>query len=188
MKVRCVSKSGAELLESYLDPEGGFDRATIFPLELGKEYLVYAVTLRRGGVWYYLLDERGIEYPVWSPAPLFEVSDPRLSQYWIFGFHGGGVRSGDAVFAFVEWASDPLGYYDKLSDGEVNARSVFRRYRELMELEFDMQVDRPAAEELGDGWMMCPQCREAWQTSVSGPLLKCPNCSAILKNPRLSAV
>jgi len=185
MKVSCLSNSGAELPECYVDPGSGFDRTTIFPLELGKEYTVYAVTLRQGGVWYYLLDERGVDYPVWSPAPLFEVTDRRLSQYWLFGFHNAGIRPGDAVFAFVEWSSDPLDYYDKLSDGDTEARLIFRKYRDLMELEFDTQADRPAAEDLGDGWMMCPQCREAWQTSVNGALVKCPNCSTILRNPRL---
>lgn len=186
MRVKCLANSGTSLPEGYLDPQGGFGRDAIYPLVLGKEYLVYATTLRRGGVWYYLLDERGLEYPVWSPAPLFEVSDPRLSQYWVFGFHGKGARAGDGVFAFTEWAANPLDYYDKLSDGEAEAQAIFWRYRKLMELEFETQADRTVAKDLGDGWMMCPTCREAWQTSATGILMKCPNCSTTLKNPRLT--
>lgn len=161
---------------------------TIFPLQVGKDYVIYALTLRRGGVWYYLLDESGVGYPVWFPAPLFEVSDSRLSKYWVFGFHEAGLRAGDAVFAFAEWANDPLNFYDGLSDGRAEIRSVFQRYRELMDVEFDNETAGPIAEDLGDGWMMCPNCREAWQTSVNGPLLKCPHCATVLKNPRLSAL
>jgi|SRR6185437_10247324 len=188
MKVRCTSSKGTSLPELYLDSAGGYRADTIFPLRIGKEYIVYALTLRRGGIWYYLLDESGVGYPVWFPAPLFEVSDSRISQYWIFGFHDAGLRAGDAIFSFVEWASDPLTFYDNLTDGEVRSRDVFQRYQELMELEFDTGTTRPAAEDIGDGWMMCSNCREAWQTSVNGPLLKCPNCGAVLKNPRLSTV
>jgi hypothetical protein len=188
MIVRCSSSKGTGLPELYLDSAGGYRADTIFPLRVGKEYVVYALTLRRGGVWYYLLDESGVGHPVWFPAPLFEVLDPRLSQYWVFGFHDAGLRAGDAVFAFVEWANDPLNFYDTLSDGEAGSRSVFQRYRELMEVDFDNETGRPIAENVGDGWMMCPNCREAWQTSVGGPLLKCPNCATVLKNPRLPAM
>jgi hypothetical protein len=188
MKVRCTSRKGTSLPELYLDPSGGYMADTIFPLQVGKNYVVYALTLRRGGVWYYLLDESGVGYPVWFPAPLFEVSDSKLSKYWVFGFHEAGLRAGDAVFAFAEWANDPLNFYDGLSDGRAEIRSVFQRYRELMDVEFDNETAGPIAEDLGDGWMMCSNCREAWQTSVNGPLLKCPHCATVLKNPRLSAL
>src|SRR6266496_282295 len=122
MRVECTAASGAALPDTYIDPAGGYTKHTLFPLSVGTRYIVYAITLRRGGVWYYLLDDRQLEYPVWYPAPLLRVVDSRLSRYWVFGFHQAGMRDGDAVFAFPEWADDPFGFYDALSDGELKAR------------------------------------------------------------------
>jgi hypothetical protein len=185
MRVVCLTNRGEGLPPSYLDPIGGYDKATIFPLEPRKEYAVYALTLRRGGVWYYIVDDRLLDYPVWHPAPLFKVEDPRVSRYWVFAFHGQGIRDGDAVFAFREWAEDPLSFYDRLSDGDSDAVAVFRRYRELMDIEFSNRGEQPVAESLDDGWLLCPACREAWRTTAVGTLVRCPNCSVLLRNPAM---
>jgi hypothetical protein len=185
MRVRCTSSRGTDLPDLYIDPVAGFDRTTIFPIQVGKEYLVYALTLRAGGVWYYVLDETAVGYPVWQPAPLFEVSDPRTSRFWIFGFHDRGLRGGSAIFAFADWARHPNDYYDRLSDGESNAAKVFQQYRELMDLEFDDQAVDRVVEDLGDGWLLCPKCREAWRGSVRGAMVRCPFCSTVLRNASL---
>jgi hypothetical protein len=134
MRVRCVSNTGAGLPSSFLDERGGYRRNTKYEISLHRVYTVYALTLRRGHVWYYICDDRELGYPVWHPAPLFEVVDPTLSRYWIFA-HGSPERDGDVVFAFREWADDPGGYYDRLSDREPEATGTFRRYRQLMDAE-----------------------------------------------------
>lgn len=187
MRVRCETNRGVDLPVDYLDIAGGFTRETIFPLRPGAEYIVYALTVRRGGIWYYLIDERGVNYPVWSPAPLFTVTDSRISRYWLFGFRDLGSRNGDAVFAFSEWATNPMDYYDRLSDGDMEAVLIFRKYRGLMDLEFEDEAVQDTASVVGDGWLMCPSCRAAWQSSVAGSLISCPNCSARLRNPSLSS-
>lgn len=186
MRVECVAASGAALPETYIDADGGYTRQTLFPLSVGVRYAVYAITLRRGGVWYYLLDDRQLEYPVWYPAPLLRVVDGRLSRYWVFGFHQGGARDGDAVFAFPAWADDPRGYYDALSDGDGKARETFRQYRELMEVELTEAGTDATARDLGDGWLQCARCDNAWKTTAVGERVRCPYCGAIQQSPRLS--
>ena len=136
MRVRCTSNRGVDLPDLYLDPAGGYAATTTFELERSKEYVVYALTIRRGGIWYYILDETGTPYPIWNPAPLFEVVDARMSRYWTFGFTEDGLRAGSAIFAFGEWARDPADYYDRLTDGEERAEATFAQFRELLDLEF----------------------------------------------------
>jgi hypothetical protein len=186
MKVRCVTNSGAHLPDLYLDPAGGYTNTTQFELAKQKVYTVYAMTLRRGGVWYYVLDGSGVGYPVWMPAPLFEITDPRISQYWTFGFNDSGLRDGSAVFAFAEWARDPADFYDRLTDGDDGAVATFAKYREIMELEFQDRSDSPVAEDIGDGWMLCPKCRASWKSPARGESLRCPHCKSILRNPALT--
>lgn len=185
MRLKCVAHSGVALPESYLDDAGGYSKQTIFPLRVGEAYLVYAVTLRRGGVWFYLQDDRAIDYPVWYPGPLFDVVDGRLSRFWVFGLHQKGVRDGDSVFAFPEWAQDPHSFYDSLSSGESAAKLVYRNYRELMELEFAEIVENSVAIVVGDGWLQCAQCSDAWQTTAVGERVRCPKCGFVQGNPRL---
>jgi hypothetical protein len=183
MKVRCTSNRGTGLPDLYLDPVGGYRATNIFPLEIEKEYVVYALTIRRGGVWYYILSESGVAYPVWHPAPLFEVSDPRPSRYWLFGFADSGLRDGSALFAIPEWARAPGEFYDRLTDGHHETVACFARYRAMMEQEHDDVDSKAVAEDVGDGWLLCPSCHEAWQTFVRGTTVRCPNCSTVLRSP-----
>ena len=134
MKVHCRANSGADLPTAFLDEAAGFGRGARFHVTPGLLYTVYALTTRRGRIWYYICDDRHLNYPVWYPAPLFDVTDRSLSRFWVFAYVS-FERDGDAVFAFKEWADDPGGFYDRLSDGDPSAVEVFRDYRRLMELE-----------------------------------------------------
>jgi len=187
MRVRCIANQGTQLPASYLDPAGGFDHRTAFSLTIGHAYTVYALTIRRCGVWFYTVDESGVNYPIWQPAPLFEVTDGRPSRYWVFGFHDRGLRDGDAVFAVRDWAEAPGEFYDRLSDGEPAAREVFGKYRDLMDLEASNPTLRDTAEEVANGWLYCPRCHEAWRHTLAASNVRCPNCGTILRNPRLAS-
>lgn len=123
----------------------------------------------------------------WNPAPLFDVVDSRLSQHWIFGFSYSGVVSGTAVLAFPEWAQDPLGYYDRLTDGEESATALFARYREVLDLEFINTPLSEHAEDIGDGWLRCPRCFSSWRAGVRGETVRCQHCKAMLRNPATRA-
>jgi hypothetical protein len=134
MRVKCLSNLGTDLPETCRDPQSGFREDTKFAVELNKEYQVYGFTLFLGHIWYYLCDEHFTYYPRWNPAPLFEVTDGRLSKYWVFGYDR-GVSKPRVIVAFPEWANDPY-YYDKLSDGQKAAVEVFRNYKRLLDTEF----------------------------------------------------
>lgn len=134
MKICCISNTGADLPPSCIDERGGFRRDTKFNVSTGSVYTVYAMTLRRGSIWYYISDDRGLPYPVWYPAPLFSVVDGSLSRHWMFA-HGSIERDGDIVLAFREWADDPAEYYDRLSDRDPDAIRVFQRYKKWMDAE-----------------------------------------------------
>lgn len=139
MKVRAVTNRALDLPPEFLDEAAGYGKAKVFHVTEGKQYTVYALTTRRGLVWYYICDDRGLNYPVWHPAALFQIEDGRPSRYWRFT-HGAHKRDGDVVFAFPEWAADPGAFYDRLSDGERIAVDLFRTYRTVMDREADEAV------------------------------------------------
>jgi hypothetical protein len=105
-------------------------------LTIGKTYVVYAVAVRYGYPWYYLADDNFTSYPIAYAAPFFQLVDNRLSEYWRFG-HFMFDEFGEAptsLIAFDEWSSD-YSFYERLLDDEPTEKSVFRRYKELIEQE-----------------------------------------------------
>jgi hypothetical protein len=139
MKVCCIANRGSALPAGLLNPEAtNFKPETGFPLIVGKSYVVYAITFNEGFCWYYLCDEDFSYYPVWRPAPLFAIEDARVSNYWefIYSPEGRCESESSVIIAYPEWARDPL-YYDRLTDGVKQDVEVFKRYKSLMDKEFD---------------------------------------------------
>lgn len=180
MKVRCIYNEG-----SYLSQEMGFNKETTFALKMNKEYLVYAMTIHKGYVWYCLCDENYTYHPNWHPCPLFEVIDGSLSHYWIFSYNQEvDDIEASSIWAYPEWANDPY-YYDYLFDGGEKEVKTFKRYKELMYLEFPDESITHIAQIGDDEWLICPNCIDAWcSDSSQDALVKCPNCLSILQNPR----
>jgi hypothetical protein len=87
---------------------------------------VYAVTSFLGGFWYYLLDDDQLGYPVWYPAPVFDVVDGQVPSNWELGHHDVGGGRFFAVLSFPEWARDRF-FYERLVDGDPAAVSTFER-------------------------------------------------------------
>jgi hypothetical protein len=133
MKVRCISNTGWNLPEKYTDPRAGIVRDTEFRLTIGKEYVVYALALREAQVWYYVCDDAGLWYPVHHPAPLFDVVDDRLSEYWRYTFSPGHADH-LGLFAFEEWGATDY-FYDRLTDRVGREAEVFQRVKEAMDAE-----------------------------------------------------
>jgi hypothetical protein len=182
MRVKCISKEGRTLPYLYLDPEGGYAPDSLFELTRDREYVVYALTVRRGAVWYYVLDESGVPYPTWHPAALFEITDPRTSRYWTVGIADQGLQDGSAVVAFAQWANDPLDFYGKLTDGDAEASATFAKIGTLMDREFAGIGTVPGAEDISDGWLYCPVCRWTWQQPIRREHIGCPHCHTLLNN------
>ncbi len=137
MLVRCVSNLPQSLPDSYRDKKHGYADDARLPLTVGKAYVVFAVTSYIGGFWFYVADEDFTYYPVWRPAPLFELIDGRLSRTWRAGLQGSSRK--EWVLAFDEWAADPL-YYERLVNGDAEAIQIFERNRRVMEAEFGLNA------------------------------------------------
>jgi hypothetical protein len=130
MRIRCIANTGASLPESYIDPARGYKKETEFPLTVGKEYTVYALKEWQGSVWYYICDDHYMYYPMQNPAPLFEIIDSRVSNYWRFKLYPNGLLK----IAFEQWLSDTY-FYDKLTDQKEEQVLIFDKVKELMDAE-----------------------------------------------------
>ncbi|HYJ87731.1 MAG TPA: hypothetical protein VEW46_16830 [Pyrinomonadaceae bacterium] len=130
MIVRCTANSGLALPANYLDPRVGYTSEMEFPLTIARKYVVIAIALRQNQVWYYISDDDDLYYPTATPAPLFEVSDRRLSKYWRYAFtpeHEDHL----ALFAFQEWVVDDY-FYDRLTDGKEPEVSIYQKLKTMM--------------------------------------------------------
>jgi hypothetical protein len=130
MRVKCNFNTGRSLPDDLIDESWGLNRSTSFPLIECKEYNVYAMTVVKGYIWYYICDETYTFYPVWRPSPLFSLTCPRFSRHWILVYHSEFTP----MIAFRQWIDDPL-YYERLVDGEDVAVNVFKRWKSLMDRE-----------------------------------------------------
>jgi hypothetical protein len=133
MKVRVIGNSGGQLPLSMLDSRWGLTRETSFPVAVGKEYIVYAITAVKDVFWYYLLDEHDLPYPVWYPSPLFQVSDGSIPAHWVVNYVSNAVsqdRVGTSLITFKEWANDPS-FYERLVEGEAGAVAAFQNERNI---------------------------------------------------------
>ncbi|MFO0699692.1 MAG: hypothetical protein U0236_10705 [Nitrospira sp.] len=184
MRVKCIANKKADLPEDCLDPvPPGVEREEQFFLVVGKEYLVYGITLFRGYIWYYLCDEVYSSYPAWNPSPLFAVTDGQLSRYWKYGYSvNERLKKPHVIFAFKEWVDDPY-FYDKLTDGEEAEVLLWKQYKDLMGSEFPDPSNPRKAKDMGDSWVMCENCDEVWSVSASDGTIKCPKCSTLQNNP-----
>jgi hypothetical protein len=185
MRVKCIARTGADLPEDCLDPAAGFKREAEFALIIDKEYNVYALTLFLNYVWYYICDEDYVYYPVWNPSPLFEVADGRLSKYWKYNFFRATSRwpKNKTIFSFEEWAANPYQYYDNLTNEEEAEVAIFKRYKNLIDLEYPDSSIKKKATHLRNNWVMCPACDESWEESSRNGMVKCPKCGEYLHNP-----
>ena len=129
MKVECVvNKTSAippELSESIKSDTGVVDS-----IQVGKEYVVYAIGNYRGHIWYYIADEYYSEYPIWHPEIFFKILDPRVSSYWQVSVHENEINIG-----FKEWIADRY-FYESLTNGNKKALEIFSKYKRLMDEEF----------------------------------------------------
>lgn len=181
MKIKCVFNTGkdipAEILANYTSLNSSI------PLVIGKEYTVYALSEYYQSTWYCICDETYTYYPMWIPAPFFELADNRISRYWVFTFKEDREKN-RFFFGFPEWANQ-IDFYDNLTDGNQKEVQIFKAYKKNMDLEFpDSSISELA--EIGDvEWLMCAHCVDAWQSAnEQDGLVQCPKCTKIYNNPR----
>ncbi len=137
MRVRCRTNLGKYLPEDLIDKVGGYTKDARFEaLTIGKEYNVYAIAVLHGYLWFYLSHDYNLDYPVHKPVVLFDIVDPRVSQYWEIGFHlDKETGRKDQIIAYKEWVREPY-YYGGLLEGEEREVKIYKHYKSLMDKEF----------------------------------------------------
>lgn len=113
MRIKCIENKVAKLPEEIVN-NYSISNST-FPVLIGKEYVVYGMTVHLGYVWYYICDESYSYYPTCSPSPLFDVVDGQLSRFWIYSYKEGERTTLSLRWTFPEWADKP-DFYDDLTD------------------------------------------------------------------------
>jgi hypothetical protein len=140
MRVRCIWKKGEEAPSRYTfgrNPNASKD----WYLTGGKEYVVYGLKCLEGRIWYYVVDDHDLWFPIMKPAPLFEIVDPRPSALWKVVFkYGRDWKTGEdtietLLLAFEEWSADPE-YYERLSDKSLREVEIFKQRRKKMDVEY----------------------------------------------------
>src|SRR5262249_14360160 len=136
VRVRCVSNDQADLppeLVEALTPKPGMVVFFKEELTVGEEYVVYALQIRSDQDWDYLCAHRGEDSPYRYPSQVFDLIDARPSTHWRFKhWRSPKTETWTSTFAIPEWVSD-LGFYERLVDGHEAERTIFRRYRLLMD-------------------------------------------------------
>lgn len=182
MKLKCIENKSDRIREVI-----GHEISQIetYPLIIGKEYTVYAIEENKNQIWFCICDESYFLYPMWRPYPLFEIVDNKLSRYWIFALDS-STEKATPIISFPEWANDPYFYGELVEGGPIDPNAVcFKKYRELMDLEFsDAAVSEKA--QIGDqDWLICPLCIDGWEcANTRDAMVKCPKCRKVMHNPR----
>ena len=138
MEIKCISTEAAHLSKSYGEGSRTIPSTIEIPLTVDQTYRVYALMFRDSQVWYCICDDDyakadGGYYPMFWPAPFFEILDPSVSKYWHFTLTP-EMKSHIAILAFPEWVEDKF-FYDKLTDLEPEAIEIFQGYKDKMDLE-----------------------------------------------------
>lgn len=194
MKVKCIikdinlldKKMLAGMDESFFPTDGYIDE-----LSVEEAYIVYGVRFIKGMPFYCLqLDDR-IPYPQLYISLLFEVIDPTPSKYWEVGipWEHNGTFTTDLFFK--EWVQDYC-FFENLIDECTEEKEIFSKYKKLIAKPYTKKQEiyqddtlEYIADIVGDSWVLCPQCSDAWETEKYIGTITCPNkdCGVLLNNP-----
>jgi hypothetical protein len=178
MRVKCAEKSNGLMSGERRGDEPRTRQE--YPLVVGKEYVVYAVVLSRGQILYLVQNELR-EYPLLVPCELFELSDGSVSRYWRYGVHSGDLGTVH-VLGYREFA-DSLSHYEQIVEWAPRALGGYRRAKSLMDLEFPDPAITQLARSVEPGWLLCPECADAWACDSAAAMVQCPKCHVVLRNP-----
>lgn len=133
MRVRCLENDLARLAK---DPGLTAAIATIYPrrdepldLQIGTEYIVFAIAHTLDVDWFYVFDDPSDDYPRWFPRALFDVVDTTLPPDWLDLPLG---RTDGLVAAPRVWANTPR-FYERLVDGDSDVLIAFRAMKLALE-------------------------------------------------------
>lgn len=177
MRIKCSENRISILPESLLKIYGN----TLVPLIINKTYVVYAMQKKQNITWFCILNEYSSLR--WYPKYFFEISDPRLSKYWIFNFWNESENTKHFILGFPEWANNEY-FFTDLMESDEEAWTIFRAYEKLMNVEFPDPTIIERAEIGDEKWLICPLCIDAWLSDAQDALVECPKCKTLMNNPR----
>lgn len=142
MKVKCTSNRLSELLltgfhRTQLAAQFGPSTPPVWEAAPGKEYTVYAVTIRRGCPFYFVAGTDIYQSYQSIPAVCFDVMDARLSRYWRIEtrvVEHGRDQLLHTTLAFREWF-EPM-FLANLVDGRPHEVERMRTIAAEMDQEF----------------------------------------------------
>jgi hypothetical protein len=68
-------------------------------------------------------------------------------------------------------------------DGEIAAEQLFDSYANLMDREFPLPWVEAKGTDLGDGWVQCGICQDAFQANRQDAMAFCDKCNKLIHNP-----
>ena len=92
-------------------------------LKIGEKYTVYAISIYKNVVRYFITD-----IPTWYPADLFDASDRLLYNEWYFEFYGNDVDGLNALWGYKELL-DPV-HYQNLLERESEDIAIFAKRKQ----------------------------------------------------------
>jgi hypothetical protein len=122
MRVLCILKTlprGANHHDLALD-------AIRWPVDVGREYEVFAISRSPLGVWHATFEHHEAEFPVDAPLALFEVTQADVSAHWRVVTNGGDLEAAGAI----EF-EDPL-FVDDVQERREGAYERYQRMKERL--------------------------------------------------------
>ena len=174
-------------------------------LTLNKNYIVYAYVECEDKQQYWILNNEQAFIPLFSEH--IELLDATHSEQWKTITSS---RTGCTYYLPYEWVKEisPEYYnnrmdevegfwssYDDIYGTSCSHMSLTNdcTYIEEMKKEFSGYELREPADldttliglDIGEGWMMCPECDEAFEANTQEEVLVCPNkaCGVVMRNP-----
>lgn len=156
-----------------------------------KIFIVYAIQITENFPLLYVHKNENDSYSWPYYLPFFEIVDSRFSRYWDEKYMSGSLENLNTyplntVLAFSDWAKEGQIFYERLLDNDLEKKSIYQKYKALMDLEFAMPGIKEKAIDLGkENWLICPKCDESWQDeNVSvHEMVKCPKCKTTWLSP-----
>ncbi len=135
MKVRLAYRSISDLPRERLERLQNLERLKRIGYSAGNvppetEFLVYGITVSDGNVLYNVESHPSGRYLVVCLAELFDVVDPRASEFWECRI----PASGGIHIWPTSWFTHEF-YHDRLSDGDPELEADFTRLKALFTAE-----------------------------------------------------
>ena len=183
MQIRCI--------KDKIETSSCLNEDNNFYVEIGKDYFVQAIQRYNNLLYFSIYEENDETYPMWHDSELFEIIDATPSKYWksSFGKLASEKIDNGTMIGFSEWVDNPI-IYEKLLDDDEVALLLFYKYKKLIEKENILLFcsefyQNPNIKEvginLGDNWIMCPNCGEAYEIIKEKGTIECINLACKLK-------